>query len=496
MALRSLLGLPLFLACSPSRSDLIKSGPPGAVPVEALSRAAAAASVAISPAAASPDPCRGVALPTGQHFVAPGLCARAVALGQGGLRELTFAPNGDLIAVTRDGTIRRYRDRNGNGVFDAGSEEIVDWAKTGGDNGQNCHLDGDYLYCGSQAGVKRWRYGPEVDRGGPAEDVMVGQPGGGNHPFHPTHVYDGWMYVDSGSERNTMSPMPADYVTDRAVIKRFELKRFVPGEPFRWSDGEVFVRGARNVTGFTRDSKGRMYGVINGVDDLRYDGQDIHADNPGEYVVELEAGQAYGFPFCFAAQRVVLDGEVTPAGSRLHADAYRNMPLQGIVDSTKNDAWCAAHMTWPMSLIEAHSAPLDLVVFEGPDGALPSRWKGGAFISTHGSWDRVPSTGHKVIWLPLDSNGRAEMPESTTTETRFPYEVVFGGGNENGPKDGAWGWESNGEGEAVVRPVGVAVSPLDGALYVTSDDQAISDNPGKPGKATGNGAIYRIALKR
>jgi glucose/arabinose dehydrogenase len=258
----------------------------------------------------------------------------------------------------------------------------------------------------------------------------------------------------------------------------------------------VFVRGARNVTGFTRDAKGRLYGVINGVDDLRYDGQDVHADNPGEYVVRLEAGQAYGWPFCFAAERVVVAGGVVAPGTPLRADAYHNIPPQGIVPSNKDDAWCAAHMTRPMGFIEAHSAPLDLVVFDGPDGALPARWKGGAFISTHGSWDRVPSTGYKVVWMPLDASGRAPMPTSTASETDFPYEVVFGGGDTSGPRDGAWGWESNGAGEPAVRPVGVAISPIDGALYVASDDQAVADQPGKQGSGVGDGAIYRIGLRR
>src|ERR1700729_230469 len=269
---------------APSRTDLIKSGPPPAAPREVIVREPGAP----APRPGAPDPCRGLALPPEQHYVAAGLCARAVALKQGPLRELTFAANGDLIAVTRRGTIRRYRDLDGNGTFDPGTPEIADWADTGGDNGQNCHIDGGWLYCGSQDGVKRWTYGPQIERGGDGEVVMVGQPGGGNHPFHPVHVYDGWMYVDSGSERNTLSPMPDDYATDRAVIKRFDLKRFTPGTPLRWEEGEVFVRGARNVTGFTRDSKGRMYGVVNGVDDLRHDGQDVHADNPGEYVVRLE----------------------------------------------------------------------------------------------------------------------------------------------------------------------------------------------------------------
>jgi glucose/arabinose dehydrogenase len=100
------------------------------------------------------------------------------------------------------------------------------------------------------------------------------------------------------------------------------------------------------------------------------------------------------------------------------------------------------------------------------------------------------------VWMPLDESGRAPMPTSTATETQFPYEVVFGGGDASGPRDGAWGWASNGAGEPVVRPVGVAISPVDGALYVASDDQAVADQPGKQGNGVGDGAIYRIALER
>ncbi len=488
---RSLFLLALLGACKPSRGDLVTSGAPPVTPQE--STASAAQNGAADATRPSGDRCRGIALPADQHYVAPGLCARAVAVAQGPLREITFLPNGDLIAVRRDGIIRRYRDVNGNGVFDEGPPETVDWAITGGSHGHNCHPDGDYLYCGSDDGVKRWKYSPALERGGEGEDVMVGQPGGGNHPFHPVHVYDGWMYVDSGSERNTLLSLPDDYVTDRAVIKRFPIARFAPGKPFDWKDGEVFVRGARNITGFTRDSKGRMYGVINGLDDLRYDGDDIHQDNPAEYFVRLEAGQAYGWPFCFAAQRVVAHGAVIPAGMPLHAEEYYDHFPQHLVTSNKDDAWCSAHMTKPMSFVEAHSAPLDVVIFEGPDGALPARWKGGAFVSTHGSWDRTPSTGYKVVWFPLDAEGHAPMPVSTPTETRFPYEVVFGGGDAAGAKDGEWGWAANGVGENVVRPVGIAVSPIDGALYVSSDDQAVADHPGRMPNALGEGAIYRIA---
>ena len=231
----------LVASCHPSRTELNKGGPPAAAPREVVFHAGERRRR--ERGRRPPRPAPRPALASDQHYVAEGLCARAVATKQGPVRELTFAANGDLLAVTRTGTIRRYRDTNGNGVFDPGTPEIVDWASTGGDNGQNCHVDGDWLYCGSQEGVERWKYGPEVARGGEGEPVMIGQPGGGNHPFHPVHVYDGWMYVDSGSERNTMGSMPDDYVTDRAVIKRFDLRRFSPGTPFQWADGEVSCAG-------------------------------------------------------------------------------------------------------------------------------------------------------------------------------------------------------------------------------------------------------------
>jgi glucose/arabinose dehydrogenase len=415
-----------------------------------------------------------------------------VAGKQGPLREIMFTPNGDLIGVTHDGVIRRYRDTNGNGVFDPGTSEIVDWASTGGDNGQDCDLDGDFLYCGSQDGVKRWKYAPSLEHGDAGEDVVVGQPGGGNHPLHPLHIYDHVLYVDSGSERNVVRPMPDDYLTDRAVIKRFDLAKFTPGHAFGWDTGEVFVRGARNVTGFTRDAKGRMFGVINGIDDVRYMDEDVHADNPAEAFVRLEAGQAYGWPFCFVAQRIVRGGELVPPGTMLKTVAMNNVFPQVLVESNKDDAWCAAHATRPMSLIEAHSAPLDVVIHDGSGGGLPDRWKGGAFVSLHGSWDRKPSTGFKVVWFPLDASGVAPMATSTATETHFAYEVVFGGGSFGQPKDGFWSWSAGDAGESVVRPVGVAISPVDGALYVSSDNRAVEDQPGRKAGES-QGAIYRIA---
>lgn len=465
-------------------------GEPGVKPLEHA--AEVKKPVAVAPIKGAPDPCRGKELPGDQHYVADGLCARVVAANQGELRQITFAPNGDLFGVTIGGSIRRYRDANANGVFEG--NEIVEWASTGDDNGNNCEIDaqGGYLYAGTKAGVRRWKYSPDLDHAGSGEDVMVGQPGGGNHPYHPVHVYDGFMYVDSGSKDNAKVPSPPEYDTERSVVKRFELAKFASGKPFEWKDGEVFVRGVRNVTGFTRDPSGRIVGVLSGIDDLRYRGEDVHADNPGEEIVSLEFGKSYGYPFCFAAARVVTDGKLVPPGTRLRASWSSQNPLTAVTDSPKDDAWCGK-VPPPLTFIQAHSSPLGITFFDGPEGALPKRYRGGAFVALHGSWDRTPSTGYKVIWVPFDAQGNAPMPVSTKETTTYPYEVVFGGGSAGNARDGEWSWSADGLGESPVRPVGVAISPVDGALYVSSDNGKVSLKA-KQGDA--NGALYRIGQAR
>lgn len=464
-----------------------KNDKPGATPLERDARLHSAEASARRGAACGP---RG--LPPDRHFVAEGLCARVVAHKQGPLRGITFASNGDLLAVTADGEIRRYRDVDHDGIYAESAPETVVWAKTGGDNGHNCYLDGPDLYCGAKTGVKRWRYAPEVDQGGPGEEVIVGMPEGGRHPKHPVAVWDGFVYAVSGSADNSMSPMPADFDTNRNIVKRFALEKYAAGKPFQWKDGEIVVRGVRNITAMARDPRGRIFGIDNSFDDVAHGGVDVHQDNPGEAIVALERGKRYAYPFCFFAQRVVENGEVIPPGTPLGSEVKHDTPvfkeLAKNIKSTRDDAWCAANVDRPISFVQAHSSALGMT-FPAPDGkfALVDKWRAGAFVALHGSWDRETSTGHKVIWIPFDADGKTPMPTSTKDATTFPYETVFGGGKYGAPRDGEWAWKLGDAGEDPVRPVGVALSPVDGALYVSSD------NAGGPTSAK-SGSIYRIAL--
>lgn len=439
-----------------------------------------------------PDPCRGVPLPAGQHYVAPGLCASAVALQQGRLRQITFTSNGDLIGVRVTGEIVRYRDENDDGMFE-GASEIVEIASTGG-NGNNAHVDetGGYLYAGADGGVLRWEYDSTSDDLGEPESVVTGAPSTGTHTYHTVHVHDGWLYVHTGSEDNAVAPESPDYDTERAVIKRFELAEFDPETPFAWADGEVFVRGVRNMVGFTHNADGEFYGVDNGIDNLQYGGEDVHLDNPGEDLDHLVAGQAYGYPYCFTAQHIIDSSDmVVEAGTQLASATDASQPDPDFVNP-HDDEWCEENATPPATFLPAHSAPLDITFYDkGRRGGLPEEWWGGAFVALHGSWNTSPSVGHSVVLVPF-VNGSPSMPEATEEETDFSHIVVFGGGNTSGHDDGIWGWMSGDAGEDPVRPVGVAVSPIDGALYVSSDNGSVAGGEASPQQ----GVLYRIGLRQ
>jgi glucose/arabinose dehydrogenase len=432
--------------------------------------------------------CRGIALPEDQAYLGADLCVRAVALEQGKLRQLTFSSAGDLLGVTSDGAIVRYRDTNQDGYF-SGGDEIRTIARTGAKNGNNAAFDADqtYLYAGSLEGVRRFRYSSRLDDLGAGEDVVLGEPSSGTHSLHTVKVYDGYLYVHSGSEANAADPASPDYDTERSVLKRFWLADFA-GRPFEWADGELYFGGIRNMVGFTQNpGDGALYGVVNGLDDLVYQGVDVHLDNPGEDLIRLEQGKAHGYPYCFTAAHIVKSESMVPAGSQLAAEVPAIQPNESPLVNPHDDEWCRENSTEPLTFFPPHSAPLDILFVKGA-AALPPEWEGSALVTLHGSWDTTPSVGHQVVRIPLQNDGTMPMPTAMPERTTFSHEVIFGGAEG----EGAWGWASGVMGEYPVRPVGIAVSPVDGALYVSSDNAPVYQGVDAPNA----GVIYRIARRR
>jgi len=173
----------------------------------------------------------------------------------------------------------------------------------------------------------------------------------------------------------------------------------------------VYASGLRNPTAMDLNPQdGQLWSVVNERDEL---GEHLVPD----YLVSVQEGGFYGWPYSYFGQ--VLDPRVEPQAPALVASALV-----------------------PDYALGSHVAPLGLAFYE--DDALPAKYRGGAFIGMHGSWNRSPPVGYKVVFLP------------------------FHQGKPSGPMQTVLDGFVNAQGQAQGRPVGVAVG-RDGALLVADD---------------------------
>jgi len=173
----------------------------------------------------------------------------------------------------------------------------------------------------------------------------------------------------------------------------------------------VFASGLRNPVGMAWEPvTGALWVAVNERDEL---GSDLVPD----YMTAVRDGGFYGWPYSYFGQHV--DSRVTPKRPDLVAAAIK-----------------------PDYALGAHTASLGLASARGSQ--LPTRFRDGMFVGQHGSWNRKPRSGYKVIFVPF-SRG---MPSGE------PIDVLTGFVRENG--------------DAMGRPVGVAIDRR-GALLVADD---------------------------
>lgn len=249
---------------------------------------------------------------------------------------------------------------------------------------------------------------------------------------------DGNLYVSVGSQSNL------DTNIDRSRIIRYPASGL--GGPSTFDQGEAFATGLRNEVGITLDGQGRIWGVENGSDNLsRTDlGGDIHTDNPGEELnLFAQPGRFYGYPYCWTEYAL-------PSSVGLGRGTQWAYPST-MSDGTHSDAWCrnTGNVVPPVLVMQAHSAPLDIKFYAG--GAFPADMNSSAFITFHGSWNRSPATGYKVVRIPFGEDG---MPSGDP----MPF-LEYSGTGDTGS-----GWPH--------RPVGIETG-IDGRLFITSDDSGI-----------------------
>lgn len=208
------------------------------------------------------------------------------------------------------------------------------------------------------------------------------------------------LYVGVGSNSNVAENGMAVETNRAAVLEVDPATRRV----------RVFASGLRNPVGLALEPQGgALWAVVNERDEL---GNDLVPD----YLAEVREGGFYGWPYSYYGQH--LDPRVEPQAPALVARAIK-----------------------PDYALGSHVAPLGLAFT--PGGAW-SGGQGGAVIGLHGSWNRKPQVGYKVVFVPF-AGGRpvGKMQDLLTG-------FLDAGGNARG------------------RPVGIAVQ-ADGGILVADD---------------------------
>jgi glucose/arabinose dehydrogenase len=266
-------------------------------------------------------------------------------------------------------------------------------------------LVGDDLYVANTDAVMRFPYregDTKIDQPG---QKVADLPGGAlNHHWTKGLVAspDGSrLYASIGSNSNA-GENGLEKEERRAAI--LEIERAT-------GNARLFASGLRNPVGVAFEPQsGVLWAVVNERDEL---GSDLVPD----YLTSVKDGAFYGWPWSYWGQHV--DTRVKPENPEMVAKALV-----------------------PDYALGNHVAPLGLTFAQGQ--LLPERYRNGAFIGEHGSWNRKPRSGYKVVFVPF-ADGRP---------TGKPLDVLAGFVSD---KDEAFG-----------RPVGVAIDKA-GALLVADD---------------------------
>jgi glucose/arabinose dehydrogenase len=386
------VGLWLWLA-QPDKARLSEQAVTGRVPQLSKARPEEIPTIQIA------DP---VGWPNGaKPTPAAGLQVAAFADGLDHPRWLYRLPNGDiLVAETnsppRDGggikgwimrtlmgragagvpsanRITLLRDTNGDGAADQRSAFL-----TGLNSPFGMALVGNWLYVANTDALVRFPYQPGQTQITAKPEKIYDLAGGANHwARNVVAAPDGQsLFVSVGSASNIAEngleaegglyaggPMAQGARGGRAMILQVYPDR---------KAARVYAWGLRNPNGMAFEPRsGALWTVVNERDMLG-------SDMPPDYLTQVELGAFYGWPWNYWGGYV--DKRVSPGRPDLREYTRR-----------------------PDFALGAHTAPLGLTF--AADARLGDKWSNGAFVGLHGSWNRQPPSGYKVVYVPFADNG-------------------------------------------------------------------------------------------
>jgi glucose/arabinose dehydrogenase len=360
--------------------------------------------------------------------VSQGLQIRALATGFEHPRSLYVLPNGDVLVIESNGPkapVFRPKDlitgvvQGLAGAKAKDANRITLLRDTKGDGVPQLrtvfldHLNspfgvaliGHYLYVANTDAIMRYPYEDGqtfiTDKGTKLTDLP-----GGPIDHHWTKAMlaspDGSkLYVGIGSNSNVAeNGIEAEH--ERAAIWEVDVAT---------GAHRVYASGVRNPTGMQFEPEtGKLWAIANERDEI---GPDLVPD----YLTSVQDGGFYGWPYSYYGQH--LDPRVMPQRPDLVSKAIK-----------------------PDYALSSHVAPLGLAMYTA--STLPAHYRGGAFVSEHGSWDRTPLNGYKVVFVP------------------------FSGGTPSGPAEDVVTGFLDQNSHARGRPVGLAVDRT-GALLIADD---------------------------
>jgi glucose/arabinose dehydrogenase len=383
--------------------------------------------------------------------VPAGFEANAIAQNLGSARHLAVTPQGDIYVKLNEAKGNKgilFLHQTGNTATVANS--------FGNYNGTGMYIKNGYLYASSNEDVYRYKLNDNSEVINPAspERIVTGLLSRREHEAKAiTLDNDGNIYVNVGAYSNSCQVKdrqkgsmgrPGCPVLDSAAgIWQFKVDK--PDQ--HYGDGIHYATGLRNVVGLDWNQQdNQLFVMQHGRDQLHdlfpalYTAQQS-AVEPAECLYAIKQGDNAGWPYIYYDQeqhKKILMPEYGGDGKKTGG--------AGTID--------------PAVAFPGHLAPDGLLFYTGSQ--FPARYKNGAFIAFHGSWNRapLPQAGFFVVFQPF----------------------------KDGKPDGKWEVFADGfagtaqqkaSGNAVHRPCGLAQGP-DGSLYVSDDN---------------GGTIYKITYK-
>jgi glucose/arabinose dehydrogenase len=325
---------------------------------------------------------------------------------------LYVAPNGNyFVAESNDpqnsaDQIRLLRDTNGDGEIDERHVFLENLNQPYG----MLILNG-YFYVGNVDGVVRFPYKEgqtKIEEEG--EEILKLPAGGYNHHWTRNLIAneDGSkIYITVGSSSN---------VGEHGMEKEKRRANILQINPD--GSGEIiFASGLRNPVGIDwNPANSELWTAVNERDKL---GDNLVPD----YITSVKKDGFYGWPYSYFGQ--------------IKDPRWKEEPHQKMVDKA----------IVPDVPVGSHTASLGLEFYNG--NQFPTKYKNGAFVGQHGSWNRSKLAGYKVLFVPFE-NGKPQKPQDFLTGFLV---------NENGVK-------------AHGRPVAVSETK-DGSLLVNDDDGGV-----------------------